>query len=68
DSLAHRRLLVSSSSTPGTCASPWHSSSTLPGTRLTRRRYQRSSTHCPCPVSVSYTSCSSWCYVFVYMV
>ncbi|KAG6882062.1 hypothetical protein C0993_012064, partial [Termitomyces sp. T159_Od127] len=67
DSLAHRRSLVSSSCTPGTHANPWDSSSTLPGTRLTRWRYRHSSTHRPRPTSVSYTSRSSQCSASVYM-
>ncbi|KAG6894693.1 hypothetical protein C0993_010978, partial [Termitomyces sp. T159_Od127] len=68
DSLAHWRLLVSLSCTPGTRANPWHSSFTLPGTCLTHQRYWPSPTHRPHPPSVSYTSRSSRCSVFVYTV
>ncbi|KAG6875782.1 hypothetical protein C0993_007465, partial [Termitomyces sp. T159_Od127] len=68
DSLAHRRLLVPSSCTPGTRANPRHSSSTLPGTCLTRWRYRHSSTHHSHPTSVSYTSCPSRCSASVYTV
>ncbi|KAG6875025.1 hypothetical protein C0993_011187, partial [Termitomyces sp. T159_Od127] len=49
DSLAHWRSLVSFSRTPGTRANPRPSSFTLPGTHLTHRRYQHSSTHHPPP-------------------
>ncbi|KAG6895715.1 hypothetical protein C0993_009273, partial [Termitomyces sp. T159_Od127] len=63
DSLAHWRSLVSPSCTPGTRANPRDSSSTLPGTHLTHRRYRPSSTHRPHPASVSYTLRSSWCSV-----
>ncbi|KAG6892216.1 hypothetical protein C0993_004524, partial [Termitomyces sp. T159_Od127] len=49
DSLVHWRSLVSPSCTPGTHANPRHSSSLLPGTRLTHRHYWHSSTHHPPP-------------------
>ncbi|KAG6896827.1 hypothetical protein C0993_007995, partial [Termitomyces sp. T159_Od127] len=68
DSLAHWHSLVSSSCTPGTRANPRHSSSTLLGTHLPRRRYRHSPTHRPHPALVSYASRSSRCSVSVYMV
>ncbi|KAG6874816.1 hypothetical protein C0993_012040, partial [Termitomyces sp. T159_Od127] len=68
DSLAHQHLLISSSCAPGTRANPRHSSSTLPGTRLTCRRYRHSPTHHPHPASVSYASRSSRCSASVYTV
>ncbi|KAG6880589.1 hypothetical protein C0993_005589, partial [Termitomyces sp. T159_Od127] len=68
DSLAHRCSLVPPSCTPRTHANPWHSSSTLPGTRPPHWCYQHSSTYRLRPASVSYASRPSWCSASVYTV
>ncbi|KAG6859097.1 hypothetical protein C0993_004537, partial [Termitomyces sp. T159_Od127] len=67
DSLVHWRSLVPSSCTPGTCANPRHSSSTLPGTRPTHWHYQHSPTHRSCRFGLLRLA-PSWCSASVYTV